>query len=71
MYFMDVSAPAQFITAPAQLPATGAVVYTALFLSLSLHLYDLSLRVEFSLETRVAVDLTHDTLLIYILLLLN
>ena len=37
---MDVSAPAQIVTAPAQLitapaqpPATGVVVYTALFLS--------------------------------------
>ena len=29
---MDVSAPAQIVTAPAQPPATGAVVYTALFL---------------------------------------
>ena len=38
-YFMDITAPAQIITAPAQLitapaqpPATGVVVYTALFL---------------------------------------
>ena len=45
-YFMDVSAPAQIITAPAQIitaptqlitapaqpPATGAAMYTALFL---------------------------------------
>ena len=30
-YFTDVSAPAQLITAPARPPATGAVVYTALF----------------------------------------
>ena len=31
-YFMDINAPAQFITAPAQPPATGAVMYTALFI---------------------------------------
>ena len=42
-YFMDINAPAQFITAPAQLitaaaqpPATGVVVYTALFLNLEI-----------------------------------
>ena len=28
---MDVSAPAQLITAPAQPPATGVAVYTTLF----------------------------------------
>ena len=31
MYFMDVNAPAQLISAPAQPPATELVVYTALF----------------------------------------
>ena len=30
-YFIDVYAPAQIITAPAQPPATGVAVYTALF----------------------------------------
>ena len=45
-YFVDFNAPAQLITvpaqpitAPAQPPATGAAVYTALFLDATTHPY--------------------------------
>ena len=59
-YFMDITAPAQIITAPAQLitapaqlitapaqpPATGVVVYTALFIHSFINLFVSSVRIK-------------------------
>ena len=55
--FMDVNAPAQIITAPAQPPATELVVYTALILLM--HKFNFFVSIERVIQKKVYCDLDH------------